>query len=315
LVGLRQHAEKLFGLRMEEQPAGKYPVYNADVKIFEVSDGGKVIGLFYADYVARAGVKRGGAWMNAVRDRGLYGGADCIPIVCNNCNFPKPSPEHPTFLSMNEVETVFHEFGHGLHALLAKAKYPELAGSNVKWDFVELPSQVQENWTSKKEVLDGFARHAETGEPIPAEMVEILQKMRTFDAGTAGLRQTYFGLLDLAFYACDPATIASPEALEKSVESRVLLLPREAGLMSCAFGHIFGGGYSAGYYSYKWAEVLDADVFSVFEKNGLYDPETARKLKTLYSKGGTENPMNLFVAMMGRKPDPEALFRREGLAG
>jgi len=315
LCGLFEHTERLFGITITPETTGKYPVYHPDVKTYQVFDKktGDILGLFYGDYYARAGAKRGGAWMNELRSHAVRDGKIEIPIVFNNCNFAKPTPEEPTFLSLADVETLFHEFGHGLHALLSIATYASLAGPNVKWDFVELPSQVQENWVSEKEVLDTFARHHETGEPISASIVQTIQDMRNFDVGWAGLRQTFFGLLDMAYYAQDSAQIESPEQVEQAVAMRAVLVKREAGLMSTVFSHIFAGGYGAGYYSYKWAEVLDADVFSVFKSKGLYDPETASRLRTLYAKGGMAEPMDLFVEMMGRKPDPSALFRREGL--
>ena len=313
--GLFHHAERLFAIEIREENTGKYPVYHEDVKVFEVFDKGSsdVIGLLYADYYARAGAKRGGAWMSEFRSRSLRDGKLQIPLIINNCNFAKPTPQEPTFLSLLEVETMFHEFGHALHGLLSQTRYVSQAGPNVKWDFVELPSQVQENWVSEKETLDTFARHHETGEPISAEIVKTIQDMRNFDVGWSGLRQTFFGLLDMAYYAQSIDKIQGAEQVEGAVAARATLIPREAGLMSVQFAHIFAGGYGAGYYSYKWAEVLDADVFSVFKARGLYDPETARKLRTLYAKGGSEEPMDLFVEMMGRKPDPSALFRREGL--
>lgn len=315
LEGVKHHAERLFGIEMREETSGRYPVYHPDVKTYEIYDkqSGELTGLFYADYYARPGAKRSGAWMNSFRDRSMTNSKVNIPIVINNCNFPKPTKDHPTFLSLGDVETVFHEFGHALHALLATATYASLAGTNVKWDFVELPSQVQERWITEKEVLDTFARHHETGELMPAELVKTIQAMHNFDAGLFGLTQTFYGLLDMAYYSCDPATIVDPVTLETHIADRATLIKREAGLMSTTFNHIFGGGYAAGYYSYKWAEVLDADVFSAFKAKGLYDPELSRRLRTLYAKGGTEPPMDIFIEMMGRKPDPRALFRLSGL--
>lgn len=315
LEGVRHHTERLFGIEMREETTGRYPVYHPDVKTYEIFDTetGELIGLFYADYYARPGAKRSGAWMNSFRDRSVRHGQTDIPIIINNCNFPKPTASLPTLLSLDDVETVFHEFGHALHALLATGQYPSLAGPNVKWDFVELPSQVQERWITQKEVLDTFARHHETGELIPAALVQTIQDMQNFAAGLFGLTQTFYSLLDMAYYACNPVTIKDPETLEAQIAERATLIKREAGLMSTTFNHIFSGGYGAGYYSYKWAEVLDADVFSAFKHRGLYDPELCKRLRRLYAKGGTEPPMNIFVEMMGRKPDPTALFRLSGL--
>ncbi|MGE4350888.1 MAG: M3 family metallopeptidase [Bdellovibrionales bacterium] len=316
LDGIRAHVERLFGVEMRLETSGRYPTYHPDVKTYEIFDtaSGEIIGLFYGDYYARPGAKRGGAWMSTFRDRSVENGRVNLPIVINNCNFAKPSAEHPTFLSLGEVEALFHEFGHALHALLSTATYASLAGPNVKWDFVELPSQVQERWITQKEVLDTFARHHETGELISAELVETIQAMQNFDAGSMGLTQTFYGMLDMAFHANDPASMPDPETLEKEIADRVVLIKREAGLMATSFSHIFAGGYGAGYYSYKWAEALDADVFSAFKTKGLYDPELSRKLRTLYAKGGTEPPMDIFVEMMGRKPDPAALYRLSGLS-
>jgi peptidyl-dipeptidase Dcp len=316
LDGFRIHAEKLFNIKITEAPKGQYPVYNPDVKVYEVHDqrSGGMIGLFYADYYARPGAKNNGAWMNTFRNRGLEDGVNQFAIVHNVCNFDKPTETQPTLLSLREVETVFHEFGHGLHALLAEGNYPSLTGTHVKWDFVEMPSQLLENWTKEKEVLDTFAAHYKTGEKIPAELVKKINDMGNFDAAYQGLRQTFFGQLDMKWYTTDPATIKSVTDLEDGVIAKTWVFPRVAGPMSTSFGHIFSGGYSAGYYCYKWAEILDADIFEQFKKNGLYDRKTADRLRdTIFSKGGTVDPMELFVAMVGRKPDPDALFRREGL--
>ena len=315
LFGVQKHIEKLFNIEMKPETTGKYPVYHEDVKVYEIVDqqSRQIVGIFYADYYARPGEKRGGAWMSTFRDRSKHGTNISIPLVINNCNFPKPTPEQPTFLSIGDVETVFHEFGHALHALLAQGTYASLSGPNVKWDFVELPSQVQERWVSEKEVLDTFAHHHKTGQPLPEQIIRTIQSMQNFDAGMLGLGQTFYGLLDMAYYSIDPNKIQDPETLEKSIAARATLIKREAGLMSTTFQHIFAGGYSAGYYSYKWAEVLDADVFSAFKSKGLYDPDLSSKLRSLYAKGGTEPPMDIFIGMMGRKPDPSALFKLSGL--
>ena len=316
LDGLRIHAEKLFNISMTET-TGKYPVYHPDVKVYEVHDkkNGEMIGLFYADYYARPGAKRNGAWMGDFRNRGMQDGVNKFAFVTNTCNFDKPTKNQPTLLSLDDVRTLFHEFGHGLHALLAKGNYPSLTGANTKWDFVELPSQLQENWSKEKEVLDTFAVHyQDPTKKLSPELIQKISDMETFGAGYGGLRQTYQALLDMKWHTTDPATIKSVEDLEDAVIAQSWLFPREAGSVSASFGHLFAGGYAAGYYSYKWAEVLEADIFEEFKKNGLYDSATADRLRdTIYSKGGTVDPMELFIAMMGRKPDPDALFRREGL--
>ncbi len=316
MIGMRQHAESLFDIEFREERSGKYPTYHPDIKTFEVFDlkTGKQIGVFYGDYFARPGLKNGGAWMNAFRDRGLEKGEDKLPLITNNSNFAKPTPEQPSLLSFAEVETVFHEFGHALHALLAEGCYPSLNGTNVKWDFVELPSQLMENWVGETEVLNKFARHHKTGQVIPSDLVKKLKDSKNFNVGTAGLRQTFLALLDLTYHSTDPSQIESPEALEKSIERRASLMDPIYGLMSPHFTHIFSGGYAAGYYGYKWAEILDADVFETFKNKGLYDPELKNRLRmTIFSKGGTVEPKSLYVEMMGREPDAEALFRREGL--
>jgi peptidyl-dipeptidase Dcp len=318
LDGVRIHAEKLFNIKLTET-SGKYPVYHPDVKVYEVHDKktGEMIGLFYADYYARPGAKRNGAWEGELRMRGLENGENKFSFVTNTCNFDKPTKDQPTLLSLEEVRTVFHEFGHGLHALLAKGSYPSLNGTNVKWDFVELPSQLQENWAKEKEVLDTFAVHYKTGQQLSPELIQKINDMDNFGAGYAGLRQTFMALLDMKWHMTDPASIKSVEELEDGVITESWLFPRESGAISTSFGHIFTGdddSYAAGYYSYKWAEVLDADVFEEFKKKGLYDKATAERLHdTVYSQGGTVDPMELFIALMGRKPDPDALFRREGL--
>lgn len=316
LDGARIHAQKLFGIEMTEVK-GKYPVYHPDVKVYEVRDQktGEMIGLFYADYYARAGAKQAGAWMNTFRNRGMENGENKFPFVANTCNFDKPTKDQPTLLSVDEVRTVFHEFGHGLHALLAQGRYQSMTGTNVKWDFVELPSQLMENWVEQKEVLDSFAAHYKTAKKLPDALIQKIKDMSNFGAGYSGLRQTLLGMLDMAWHNTDPANIKSLEALEDSVVAKYALFPREPdGSISTSFKHIFSGGYSAGYYSYKWAEVLEADVFEVFKRKGLYDAASGQKLRdTIYSKGGTVDPAVLFRQMMGRDPDPNALFRREGL--
>lgn len=315
LNGLNAHAEKLFDIKIAAAD-GAYPVYDPAVRVFEVRDnraGGAVIGLFYGDYYARPGFKQPGAWMNLYRARGLYDGQDAIPIVANNMNVPRPPEGKPALISLDEVRTLFHEFGHALHGLLAVGRYPCLTGTNVEQDFVELPSQVQENWALEKEVLDTFAVHHETGEKLPAELIAKVKEADNFGAAYAGLRQTALGLLDFRWHTGPVLTV---EDVEDEVSARAALFPRIAGAMSPRFGHLFGSptGYAVGYYGYKWAEVLDADVFAAFKAKGLYDRELGDRLRdTIYAPGGTRHPAELYRAMMGRDPDPDALFRREGL--
>ncbi|TAL31105.1 MAG: M3 family peptidase [Alphaproteobacteria bacterium] len=318
LRGLRQHVEKLFNITVTEEKTGKYPVYGPDVRAWEITDkqSGALIGVMYTDYYARPGEKNGGAWMEVFRDHGLVDGVEKPAIVINCCNFDKPTAEQPCLLSLEDVRTVFHEFGHGLHGLLSKGKYPSQNGINVKWDFMELPSQLQENWVLEEEVLRTFAQHWKTGETLPSELMKKAIALENFNAGYDGMRMTFFARLDMAWYTSDPSSVKSVEELEKGIRDKSWLFPADGSIKSTSFDHIFSGGadYAAGYYSYQWAEVLDADIFETFRENGLYDEKTAQKLRdTIYSKGGTVDPGELFVAMKGREPDPDALFRREGL--
>ncbi len=318
LEGLRTHAEKLFNIKLTETKKGKYPVYDPEMKVYEVTDNktGEMIGLYYTDYYARPGQKSSGAWMDSFRERGLEDGENKFAIAYNVCNFAKPTKEQPTLLSLDEVTTTFHEFGHALHALLGEGDYPSLTGTNVKWDFVEMLSQMQENWVKEKEVLDTFAAHYKTGEKLPAALIKKINDMENFDAAYAGLRQTFFGLLDMKWHTTDPKTIKSAEELEDSVAAQASMFPRVAAPMSVSFGHLFGGGggYASGYYGYKWSERLAADIFREFKKNGLYDRKTADRLRgKVYSKGGTVEESTQVTDMLGREADPNALYEQEGL--
>lgn len=316
--GFRAHIEKLFGVEMVDC-TGKYPAYRDDAQVYEVRDQatGEVRALFYTDYFAEDGVKRGGAWMNSLRDAGLdKNGQHRIPIITNSCNYPKPPEGEPCLLSMGDVDTLFHEGGHGFHGALARGRYPSLTGTNVKWDFVELPSQLQENWVSEKEVLDSFATHYKDGTPFPDEYFAKLEQMKNYGAAYFGLRQVSLGLTDMLWHTQDPASL-SVDGVEDQVHALTSFWPTRTSTLSTNFGHLFSSpiGYSSGYYSYKWAEVLDADVFEEFKKNGLYDPATSKRLReTIYEQGGTRPPMDIFKSMMGREPDVGALLRREGLA-
>ncbi|WP_435641159.1 M3 family metallopeptidase [Micavibrio aeruginosavorus] len=317
LKGFMTHAEKLFNIRFTET-AGKYPTWHEDVKTYEIHDNktGKILAVFYGDYFARSGNKQGGAWMNDLRNAGIdKDGVQQIPVILNCCNFLKPAAGKPALLSESDVITVFHEGGHGLHGILAKGRYPSQNGTNVARDFVELPSQLQENWAMEKEVLTTYAFHKDTGEVILDDLIEKIIAKSNYAAGYMGLRQTYFGLLDMEWQMIDPATITSVEDVEDSVIARAWLNPRTGnGLMSTSFSHIFSGGYAAGYYGYKWAQVLDADAFTPFKSVGLYDRKLGDDLRRhIYEKGGTRQASNLFRAFMGRNPDPDALLRREGL--
>lgn len=316
IEGVFKHAEKLYKLNFK--PVSGVPTYHPDVKTFEVyeksNSGDNYMGLFYMDFFPRE-TKKGGAWMTNFREQGLWGQSVARPHVSIVCNFTKPTPTKPSLLSYDEVLTLFHEFGHALHGLLSKCKYRSLAGTNVYWDFVELPSQIMENWVKEKEGLDLFASHYETGEKIPAELVTKIKTASKFQVGWQSLRQLNFGLLDMNWYSTDPRLITDIDEFETKVSARTRLLDKEPGTnSSCSFGHIFGGGYAAGYYSYKWAEVLDADAFEYFKEKGLFSEEVATKFKnSILSRGGTAHPMDLYKEFRGREPDPNSLLRRDGL--
>ncbi|KAA1245599.1 M3 family metallopeptidase [Aquimarina sp. RZ0] len=311
--GVFQVASILFGLQFEETDA--IPTYNEEVKTYNVTDSqGEFISLLYADFHPRPG-KRNGAWMTSYKPQMIKEGNNIRPHISIVCNFTKPTPSKPSLLTFNEVTTLFHEFGHALHGMLANTTYPGLSGTNVYWDFVELPSQVLENWCYEKEALELFAKHYQTGEVIPMELVEKIKESATFMEGMSTLRQLSFGLLDMSWHAQDPSMITSVKEHEKKAFASTTLYPDVAvNCMSTSFSHIFQGGYSAGYYSYKWAEVLDADAFEYFKENGIFNIEVATKFKDhVLSKGGTENPMSLYKRFRGQEPKPEALLKRAGL--
>ncbi len=313
LEGVFTHFSKLFGLNFKQ--AENVPTWHEDVACYEVHDlnNDAFVGLLYADFYPRTGKKQG-AWKTSYRDQGLHGGEIKQPIVAIVCNFTKPTKDTPSLLTFGEVTTLFHEMGHAIHALLSNVTYASHSGTSVLWDFVELPSQVQENWAYKKETLDLFAAHYKTGEKIPEELIEKVNKAKNFMVGIGGLRQISFGLMDMRWHTADPSTIEDVAAFEDKATEDTRLFERLAGPMSTSFSHIFAGGYAAGYYSYKWAEVLDADTFEMFEENGLYDMQTAEKYKSeILSKGGSEPPEILYRRFRGRDADPDALLRREGL--
>lgn len=314
LKGCFTHCEKLFGLTF--RPSSAYSTYHPEVQTFEVVDTetGAALGLLYADFFPRDG-KRSGAWQGTFRERRiLRDGTTGLPLSAIVCNFTKPSKDKPSLLTFDEVETLFHEMGHALHTLLTEIDYPSISGTSVYWDFVELPSQVMENWLSEKETLDLFARHYQTGETIPQHLIDALKASQNFMAGWTLMRQVQLGMLDMAWHTTDPASITDVMAFERTVLDPLALLPYVAGCVSTSFGHLFAGGYSAGYYSYQWAEVLDADVFALFREKGLYDAATGRAFRRhVLSKGGSEPPLELFKAFRGREPDPDASLRRKGL--
>ena len=304
----------LFHLRFT--PVSDLPVYNPEVQTFRVDDlrDGSLVGYLYLDPFPRA-TKRPGAWMNNLLGQGLWDGKVRRPDVVIVANFTPPA-DGSSLLTLDEARTLFHEFGHALHELLSQCTCRSVAGTHVFWDFVELPSQLLENWLTEPEFLRAHARHHETGEPLPERLIERIQAGQTFLKGYQAARQISFGLLDLAWYTTPPDEIGEDLiAFERNALKDITLFPPQPGTaLSPAFQHIFSGGYAAGYYSYKWAEVLEADVFSVFQEKGLFDPETADRLReTILSKGGSAPPMDLFTAFRGREPDPDALLRRDGL--
>lgn len=312
--GVFEHARRLYSLNFKQ--IFDVPVYHPDVKVFEVREEvtQKYIGLFYTDFFPRE-TKKGGAWMTHYRSQGIFAGSVRRPHVSIVCNFTKPTPSKPSLLSYDEVQTLFHEFGHALHCLLSQCNYRTLAGTNVYWDFVELPSQIMENWVKEKEGLDLFAKHYQTAAKIPAELIEKIKRAHLFQSGYYSLRQLSFSFLDMAWHSSAPAEDLDVDQFETKALASTRLLPKIEGTnTSCSFSHIFAGGYSAGYYSYKWAEVLDADAFEYFKEKGLFNRDVADRFKEhILSKGGTEHPMELYKKFRGREPDPNALLKRDGL--
>ena len=313
IAGVFKVAEKLFGLKFTE--VYDMDTYHEEVKTFRITDEkGNFISLFYADFHPRPG-KRGGAWMTSFKPQYIKDGENVRPHISNVCNFTRSTPSKPSLLTFNEVTTLFHEFGHGLHGMLANTTYPSLSGTSVYWDFVELPSQVMENWCYEKEALELFAKHYETGETIPMELITKIKESATFHEGMATLRQLSFGLLDMSWHGADPSNIKDVKTHETEAFRGTQLYPETAETcMSTAFSHIFQGGYSSGYYSYKWAEVLDADAFAYFKEKGIFNKEIATKFKeNVLAKGGTEKPMVLYKRFRGAEPKVEALLERAGL--
>ena len=307
-------ANKLFDLNFEE--INNIDKYHDEVLTYKVTDNnGDLIAIFYADFFPRPG-KRNGAWMTSYKPQYVKDGVNDRPHISIVCNFTKPTKSKPSLLTFNEVTTLFHEFGHALHGMLANTTYPSLSGTSVFWDFVELPSQVMENWCFEKEALELFAKHYETGEVIPMDLVNKIKESATFHEGMQTLRQISFGLLDMSWHALEnPETITSVKAHENEAFEGTKLYPDVAeNCMSTSFSHIFQGGYSSGYYSYKWAEVLDADAFEYFKESGIFNKEIATKFKNfVLSQGGTEDPMVLYKRFRGKEPQPEALLKRAGL--
>jgi Zn-dependent oligopeptidase len=313
IAGVFTIANRLYDLAFEE--IATIDKYHEDVKTYNVTDtNGKFVAIFYADFHPRKG-KRNGAWMTSYKSQQIKNKINERPHISIVCNFTKPTETKPSLLTFNEVTTLFHEFGHALHGMLADTTYNSLSGTSVSWDFVELPSQILENWCFEKEALELFAKHYETGETIPMKYVEKIKESASFHEGMQTLRQLSFGLLDMQWHGQNPTKITSVKEFENNAFSDTKLYPDVAeNCMSTAFSHIFQGGYSAGYYSYKWAEVLDADAFEYFLEEGIFNKEVAIKFKeNVLSKGGTEKPMELYKRFRGKEPKPDALLKRAGL--
>jgi peptidyl-dipeptidase Dcp len=306
-------ATRLFGVTFDERP--DVPVYHPDVRAWEVRDAeGGHVGLFLGDYFARPS-KHSGAWMSSFRSQERLTG-DIRPIIVNVMNFSKPPEGQPALIGMDDARTLFHEFGHGLHGLLSDVTYPLISGTGVARDFVELPSQLYEHWLEQPEVLSRFAVHHETGEAMPTEMLDRLLSARRFNQGFATVEYTSSALVDLDFHLLTDTDGVDAETFERETLERIGM-PRAISMRHRTphFGHIFSGGYSAGYYSYLWSEVLDADAFDAFREAGdIFDPATARRLKDfIYSAGGRQDPHEAYRAFRGRDASPEALLKKRGL--
>lgn len=313
IQGVFEISGKLYDLHFEA--ITDVDTYHKDVKTYKVTNSkGEFVALFYADFFPRKG-KRNGAWMTSYKSQWKIKDLNSRPHISIVCNFTKPTTSKPSLLTFNEVTTLFHEFGHALHGMLANTTFPNLSGTNVYWDFVELPSQLLENWCYEKEALELFAKHYQTGEVIPMELVKKIKESSNFLEGIATLRQLSFGMLDMAYHSNDPSDLKNVKEFETQAFGDTQLYPDiKENCMSTAFSHIFQGGYSAGYYSYKWAEVLDADAFEAFKEQGIFDKETASKFReNVLSKGGTEKPMDLYKKFRGKEPSVDALLKRAGL--
>lgn len=315
IKGVFKTAEQLYGITFVQNT--EIPIYHSDVQAYEVKENGETIAIYLADFFPRDG-KRPGAWMTSYRGQRKLNGVRVIPVISIVCNFTPSTANNPSLLKFDEVKTLFHEFGHALHGILSDTSYERLASPNVFWDFVELPSQIFENWCYEKACLDLFARHHETDEPIPGELVEKLKASATFHEAYATVRQLSFGLLDLAYHHISSDRLGDLSDIRnfeiENIKNTDLFKEVPGTCMSTQFSHIFAGGYAAGYYSYKWAEVLDADAFSAFQEKGIFNPETADAFrKHVLSMGGTEHPMVLYKRFRGKAPSPDALLIRAGL--
>ena len=306
-------ATRLYGLQFTLRD--DIPGYHKDVKVYDVCDAdGRHLALFYADFFPRA-TKRNGAWMTSFRGQSIRDGVERRPLVSIVTNFSKPTADAPSLLTHYELTTFLHEFGHSLQGMMAEGRYPSQTGTSVAWDFVELPSQIMENWAYEPEYLKPFAKHYETGEEIPDELIEKISESKNYNVAYAQVRQLQFGFLDMAWHDTDKPLEGSASEIEKKATAPVLVLPDAEGTcMSTSFSHIFSGGYSAGYYSYKWAEVLAADAWSLFKEKGIFSKEVATSFReNILSKGDTEPAAVLYRKFRGHDPEPEALLRAQGI--
>ena len=306
-------ASRLYGVKFVE--LDNLPVYHEDVKVYEVTEAdGTHLALFYADFFPRAS-KRGGAWMTSFRDQSIKDGVEKRPFITIVCNFTKPTADAPALITHDELTTFLHEFGHALHGIFAQGRYPSLTGTSVSRDFVELPSQIMENWAFEPEYLNSFAKHYQTGEPIPAELIEKIVAAKNYLAGYAQVRQLHYGWLDMSWHTLTELPSERTIEFETKALAPYAVMPAvEGAAFSGSFSHIFSGGYSAGYYSYKWAEVLEADAFSLFKEKGIFNTEVAASFReNILSKGGTEDEAVIYRNFRGHDPQPEALMEKLGL--
>ena len=306
-------ATTLYGISFTE--LDNVPVYHEDVKVYEVKDvDGSHLALFYADFFPRAS-KRGGAWMTEFRGQSIENGVEKRPFISIVCNFTKPTADAPALITHDELTTFLHEFGHALHGIFAQGRYGSLTGTNVSRDFVELPSQIMENWAFEPEYLNSFAKHYQTGESIPAELIEKIVAAKNYLAGYAQVRQLHFGYLDMAWHTLKEVPATGTVEFEQNTLAPYSVMPSvEGAAFSTSFSHIFSGGYSAGYYSYKWAEVLEADAFSLFKEKGIFNTEVSSSFReNILSKGGTEDESVIYRNFRGHDPEPQALMEKLGL--
>ncbi len=306
-------ASRLYGISFNE--LDNVPVYHEDVKVYEVKDNdGSHLALFYADFFPRAS-KRGGAWMTEFRGQSIRNGVEYRPFISIVCNFTKPTADAPALITHDELTTFLHEFGHALHGMFAQGRYTSISGTNVSRDFVELPSQIMENWGYAPEYLNSFAKHYQTGEPIPSELIEKIVAAKNYLAGYSQVRQLHYGYLDMAWHTLTELPAEGTIEFEQKALAPYAIMPAiEGAAFSPSFSHIFSGGYSAGYYSYKWAEVLEADAFSLFEEKGIFNTEVSGSFReNILSKGSVEDADVLYRNFRGHDPQPEALMKKLGL--